>query len=79
MDPVGVSTSALNVLPVCGLGGGVGVAELVPWRAAKNTCSLWLPEDVKTTAHFSLSVWGGECSRVGLYTRAGRELWFLLV
>lgn len=78
MDPVGVSTSALNVLPVCGLGGGV--AELVPWRAAKNTCSLWLPEDVKTTAHFSLSVWGGGgCSRVGLYTRAGRELWFLLV
>lgn len=37
----------------------MGVAELVPWRAAKNTCSLWLPEDVKTTAHFSLSVWGG--------------------
>lgn len=38
-------------------GGGLG-AELVPWRAAKSTCCLWLPEDVKTTAHFDLSVGG---------------------
>lgn len=65
MGPVGVSTSALNVLPahtpvrnsLCEVGGWG--AELVPWRAAKSTCCLWLPEDVKTTAHFDLSVWGG--------------------
>lgn len=60
MEPARASPAALNVLPAHTpvRGSPCWGAELAPWRAAKSTCSLWLPEDVKTTAHFGLSVWG---------------------
>lgn len=60
LELVRTRASALNALPAhtpvrSALCPG---AKLVPWRAAKSTCSLWLPEYVKTTAHFGLSIWG---------------------
>lgn len=83
MEPARASPAALNVLPAHTpvRGSPCWGAELAPWRAAKSTCSLWLPEDVKTTAHFGLSVWGrgGGVQQGGAVSTCRKELWVLLL